>query len=88
MKRSIVYQHSKLQRGWLFSVDGSVQHFMTDRPWPAEVRMALENPRSVFLFEPAGEGREPLQVSALTIVASSNVVHYKEFLKRTQNRFF
>jgi hypothetical protein len=87
-KRTIVYHHAKKNQGWLFRSDGSVLYFDANESWPVEVKNALKDARTIYLFDPAGKG-EPYTTNAFTVVASSpDPENFKNTLKDVANKRF
>ncbi len=87
-KKTVVFESADADKMWVFRSDGttSLLDLRNAQPRPSE----LADPRTVYLFDSAGEKpREPLRVNAYTVVASSpNPANYKQFLKRVGSRLF
>ena len=86
--RTVVFESVALDKMWVFRSDGTTS--VIDGPRTQTHPPEFDDPHTVYLFDTAGDApREPLQVNAYTVVASSpNRANYKQFHKRVRSKIY
>ncbi|KAL6066770.1 Death domain-containing protein [Balamuthia mandrillaris] len=90
-KKTVLVESVAREKVWLFK-EGQVQEASLENTKQiVELFQTVENDTDAwYLFDPCGDiPREPKQMLPFTVVAASpNPQHYKQFYKRTRNKYY
>lgn len=67
-KRQIVYECRSRERGWLFRDDGTALEF--GREWPYAVESALNDPRTIYLYNPRYGDHGPISREGMHTIST------------------